>query len=115
MRGHYAPAGALPNVTLSVGGYLTEDFRAGENASGMERQCDRINRQRDIRACRNHRGIIRIYHDHTVKIWERIVVDRRPRLETNIGSCSICFSVQTNKFQNLSFLLQIVFQLKLFS
>ena len=48
-----------------------EDFRAGENARGMEGQCDCTNIQRelDIQDCGNYRRIKMM--SHTMKIWER--------------------------------------------
>ena len=56
----------------------------GENARGMEGQCDCTNLQREG----GHPGLweLQRHQDdtHTMKIWERII-DRRLREETSIG------------------------------
>ena len=54
----------------NVFGSAPGDFRAGENARGMEGQYDCTNLQREggIHDCGNYRSINMI--SHTVKIWE---------------------------------------------
>ena len=68
----------------SPAGSAPEDFRAGENARGMEGQCDYANIQREG----GHIGLWELQRQqdditHTMKIWERII-DRRLREETSI-------------------------------
>ena len=63
----------------NVVGYsiITEDFRAGGNATGMEG----LKKKSNIQDCGNYRGIKTI--SHNMNIWERII-DRRLREETSI-------------------------------